>query len=315
MNSFGFIFSGQGSQNMHDALDVYSHLHYAKDVFSEIEDITEVPICDTIENELDKYIYDPHISSLLIFGYNTIIGNYISGKISPSAVAGYSIGQYSALYYAKSIEFETIVNLIHQRGLLLKKIINKNTCLVGIIGLASKTIKKKINQKDGVYITSYSSPSNHTIACKKKDLVDLIEGLEDLGAIKCTKINSSAAWHSPYVADVTKAFSQILEEVKILKPKYHFVDNTTGIVEKDPEVIRLNLVKHLTQPILWESSVRLINKFGITNFIEIGLGNHISQFVKFTNRKLKTYTTSPYLNLQSTKDKLTRLSKPLFLNE
>ena len=80
-----------------------------KKVFKDISDIVSIPICKIIEEDLENEIYKPHISSLLIFGFNNFI-RPIQEIINPRFVIGYSIGQYSALHFSKSIDFESTVS-------------------------------------------------------------------------------------------------------------------------------------------------------------------------------------------------------------
>lgn len=290
------MFAGQGAQTINELLSIYSKIETSKKVFKEISDIVSIPICKIIEEDLEKEIYKPHISSLLIFGFNLILLRQIQEIINPRFVIGYSIGQYSALHFSRSIDFESTVSLVNQRGRLLESITNTKTCLIGIIGLDSSKIKELINQEKNIFITSYSSPTNHTIACKQIHSKKIINKLNKLGALKCTIVKTSGAWHSPFVNRIVNDFETVIDKFTFSNPIFEFIDNSSAKSLNNNKDIKRGLVTHLNSPIKWFQTIEKVKQNNVTKFIEIGLGNHLSQFVKFSDRKLSTFTTTPFIN-------------------
>ena len=295
-----YVFPGQGAQKPGMINDILEESPNSVKLIDRASEITGIDLLDVISHGPVERLNDAHISGLSVFCTACVIYDLLPDKI-PFAVAGYSVGQYTALTCSGVISFEEGVSLVDKRGHLLKKAAEKSkSTLIGVAGLSLPKLKNLINNIDETYITAYSSPTNHTVSCKKSSAEYVIESLINADAIHVQELAVEGGWHSPFVKEAADAFGKEIETVNFSSPACHYYDNYTGNKLTNIKRLAENLTKHIDHPLLWKQSIENMVVDGVDAFVEIGFGNNLSQFIKFTNRRIKSLQTTPLCKLGAT---------------
>ena len=303
--TFAFVFPGQGEQALGMGCDLMDVLPDSAAVLKEVGSIAGLPIGRLCREGPKEVLFDAHVSGLLVFAVSVAIEAELKKYVEPVAVAGYSVGQYAAMFSAGILDLESATRLVDQRGRILKRVAQENpACLIGVIGLTAEIVEEIVEKSEKVYVTSYSSPTNHSIACLPEDADRLVGEFVGGGALQAVKIPVAGGWHSPFVKDSVTEFRKMLAGLTLHSPKCAFYENVTGGHVSDPVKLKELLCLHLHKPIRWKEEVTAISKSHECAFIETGYGNQLSQFIKFANRRLKTFQTTPLQTFERTVETL-----------
>ena len=296
---FAFVFPGQGSQlkGMGESLLIdYPEVNKTLD---QISNFCTIDIRKLCLEDPDSNLKESVHSALAVFSISAIIFEVLEKNyVRPHVYAGYSVGYYSALYASGFITLKTACEILIFRAKLLKDSAKENPSgMIGIIGLNKNKIKNIIKDFNQVYIANENSPVNFTLSYQLEIKNELINSLEQANAMKIVEIPVEGGWHSPFMKNAAGIFSDYISKVKFLKSNRMIIDNFTAKrVEKISEFPSL-LTKHIYHPVKWEKCIHTLINYGCTEFIEVGYGDQLSKFIKYTNRKMNIHLTgdSPFL--------------------
>ncbi|MBF0120438.1 MAG: ACP S-malonyltransferase [Desulfobacterales bacterium] len=308
--SIVFIFPGQGEQKVgmgKDIYDAYPDKRYVFDNANEILNENFKDIC--FEGTYDDLV-DSRKSGIAVFLVSALIYEIMKeASIKPSGYAGYSLGQYSALYAAGSFPYDETLSLVNFRGKCLKAAsMEKETGMMGVIGLPEKIVEEIVQGVGNAYIANYNSPGNYSISYAKSIKDILFSEFKKADAMKVVDIPVAGGWHSPFMKSAADMFRPELLRQTIIMPNGDFVENFTAKQVTSVEQLKDNLYYHIYGPVRWYQSVRKLIEMGKTTFVEIGFGNQLSKFIKFTSRKVNVFSTGSIREIEQT---ISSLSKEL----
>jgi [acyl-carrier-protein] S-malonyltransferase len=300
MSKAAFLFSGQGAQYAGMGVNLY-HYPSGKETFQEAYDVLGMDIthicCDADDSELaDTEITQPAIVTCDIAAFR-ILGKDLQTSLPavPSAVAGLSVGEYSALVASEAITFADALRLVRERGRLMAEAAAANPgMMVAILGLDG-TVVESLCQEAGslgiVQPANYNCPSQFVISGEEKAVQQAVELAQKAGAKKCVTLKVSGAFHSPLMKPAELGLRKALSNIKLSKPKIPFIANVTGDYVEEPEKIREMLALQLSSPIQWEASMRRMVDDGITTFVEVGPGKVLAGLMRRIYREAKISST------------------------
>ena len=205
--------------------------------------------------------------------------------IAPNAVAGHSLGEYSALVAAGVLEFADALRLVHARASLMAEAgETQQGTMAAILGMDTAQLQHLCDSAEGVVnIANYNCPGQLVIS-GEIDAVNHVVSLAkaEIGERRCRLLPVSGAFHSPLMAPAQQQFGFALDSVTLSPPQVDIVMNVTGEFVRDANDIRHLLFQQITQPVQWEKTLRTIEKTGITHFVEVGPGKVLSGLVKRT---------------------------------
>ncbi len=289
----GFLFAGQGSQFVGMGKDFYENFDFAKEMFNKADDI--VPDLKKVCFEgPDEVLKETRYTQPGIFVVSAIIDKILKDEkgIKPDAVAGFSLGEYSALYSAGCFDFETGLRLVSIRGEAMSKAGEKNSgAMAAIIGLSDEVVEevcKDITAKgETVVPVNYNCDGQLVISGTEKGVKESVEILKEKGAKRAVVLKVSGAFHSPLMEPAVDILKEAIEKSDIKVPSIPLYMNATSEKVLDVEKIKELMLKQLISPVLWKQSVRNMIKDGIEEFIELGPGRVLSGFMRNIDRNVK----------------------------
>jgi [acyl-carrier-protein] S-malonyltransferase len=294
VKNYAFVFTGQGSQWVGMGKKVYENNQNFKKIFDKCEEILNFPLkklCFEGPIEaLTKTVYaQPAILSFSI-GIFEIVKEKIKEK--PLCAFGHSLGEFIALYAAKALSFEDVLEIVKERGRLMNEAGEKFPgSMAAVIGMNKEEVEEIIKEKGFKFcvIANYNSPSQIVISGKKDEVDETVKEIKEKKKGKVIPLVVSAAFHSPLMDEPAKIFSNYLVNKDFKKPDFPIIQNATGSVETDPEIIKKNVMKQLNSPVLFTKCVEKAWEIGVRNFIEIGPKEILTKLIKETIKEAEVF--------------------------
>jgi [acyl-carrier-protein] S-malonyltransferase len=197
--------------------------------------------------------------------------------VAPWAVAGHSLGEYSALVAAKSMTLEDAVKAVRERGRLMYEAgLERPGTMAAVIGLSESDLEqilKEVKPTGVVQIANLNTPSQLVISGE----VDAVKSAMDLagtrGARRVIELKVSGAFHSELLESARAKLEPVLKGTAIEPPQAIFVSNVTGAAVEEPEQIRENLIMQLVKPVRWVECMKALINRRASLFVEVGPGN------------------------------------------
>ena len=286
MTQLAFIFPGQGSQQVGMGAELAQNYPIADATFEEADAALgrglkqlcfEGPEADLKETENTQLaILTCSVAALRVLQAH---------NITPNAVAGHSLGEYSALVAAEALDFSDALRLVHARASFMAEAgKTQQGTMAAILGMETERLQTLCETADGIVnIANYNCPGQLVIS-GEVDAVDHVVSLAkaEIGERRCRSLPVSGAFHSPLMAPAQQKFKSVLDSVPLHSPQIDIVMNVTGKSATDADNIRELLSQQITQPVQWEKTLHTIKHTGITHFVEVGPGKVLSGLVKRT---------------------------------
>jgi [acyl-carrier-protein] S-malonyltransferase len=198
------------------------------------------------------------------------------------AVAGHSLGEYSALVAAGSLTPTAAIQLVRQRGVLMAAATSGG--MAAVIGLDDERIDhicRSVSTPDAaVVVANYNSPGQTVISGAVSALEAAGEALKAAGAKRVIPLKVSAAFHSPLMHDAAQALAAHVARTTIMAPVIPVISNITAQPLTTPAAIASELPAQVESAVRWVSTIQYLVADGVTHFVEIGAGNVLSGLIK-----------------------------------
>ena len=306
MPKLAFVFPGQGSQEVGMGKDLIKNYKEANELFNEAnialkdEGFDLKTLCmEGPEEELTKTINaQPVMLTMSIILYKLLQKN----NINPDIVAGHSLGEYSALVAASSIEFKDAVKLVRKRGQYMQTATPFGIgSMAAIISLKKDKIEELINKvsKFGtIEIANYNSPYQIVVSGKSEAIEKLLILGEKEEEMNIVPLKVSAPFHSSLMRKAKENLACYIENINIQDPQIPVICNVMADYVKTKEEIKNALIEQVTHPIKWVEIIKRINSEGIDYFVEVGPGNVLKKLIKQILPKAKVYNVCDSITLE-----------------
>jgi len=288
-----WLFPGQASQYVGMGKDIFDHTDLGKHYFECANDIMECDIQSIIFNGPKEKLKQTQYTQPAIYIVSVILGELLKEKgFTPNAVAGHSLGEYSALAVANAFDFETGLSLVKVRAESMAKAgVTQEGAMAAIIGIEDKTISELCSDYSGngvVVAANYNSPGQVVISGSPEAVESVMDSAKASGARMTVQLNVSGAFHSPLMAPAREALADSLDSFEISDSLFPVFTNVDAEPITKGHEIKDSLIRQLENPVLWSKSILSMKDYGIESFTEVGPGKILQGLNKRIDRKIAT---------------------------
>lgn len=293
--SLFFVFPGQGSQTVGMGKDVYLNYPAAKDVFEQANGVLNFDLAklcfDGPESELNL---TNNTQPALLTTSMAILTVLQEHGCYPQAVAGHSLGEYTALVCAGALSFTDAVRLVQLRGQYMQEAATKvSGGMAAILGLDNDTVADLCAQVTAtghlVDAVNYNCPGQVVIAGTEKGLQKAMELAKKMGVRRCVPLAVSGPFHSSFMRAAGEKLAVALKDVTITQPKTPILSNVNADYIEKPADIKLKLVEQVYSPVRWDGIVRRVAGDGYTKAVEVGPGRVLSGLIRKITKNIDTF--------------------------
>ena len=230
------------------------------------------------------------------------------------ATAGLSLGEYSALVFAGSLDFEDALGIVKLRGEYMQEacIATKGT-MASVLGLLAEAVEKVVGECRAagcrVGVANYNSPDQTVISGTVEAVADATARLVEAGARRVIPLKVAGAFHSPLMASATEKLAPFLRKIPIEEPEVPFYSNVTGARVEDPEAIRQGLIDQLESPVRWKQIMGALVEGGLKCAYEIGPGRVLQGLLRNIEKGVEVISAGTKVDLEKLKDLSPQLSR------
>ncbi|MBR0335297.1 MAG: ACP S-malonyltransferase, partial [Alistipes sp.] len=198
------------------------------------------------------------------------------------AVAGHSLGEFSALVACGALDFEDALRLVAARAEAMQSacISNPGT-MAAVLALDNSTIEEVCSKTHGVVVAAnYNCPGQTVISGSVEAVTAACEALKAAGARRCMTLAVGGAFHSPLMEQARQSLAEAISQTAFRAPHCPIYQNVDAQPYTDPERIKQNLILQLTSPVRWSQTIERMVNDGVTTFTEIGTGTVLQGLIR-----------------------------------
>ena len=289
-----FLFPGQGSQIVGMGFDLYENTAIGKSLFEQSNNILGYDIQSIIFKGPEEILKQTRYTQPALFIVSSILVRLIAEKgITPDAVAGHSLGEYTALATANVFNFETALNLVKLRAESMA-MAGQNTSgtMAAILGLADNAVESVClavsTETEPVVAANYNSPGQCVISGSISAVRKAMGKATSEGAKRAVELNVSGAFHSPLMTPAREPLEAKLNTTILNDAHIPVYSNVNAKPVTDSGQIKENLLNQLESPVRWSQSIQAMARDGIEQFVEVGPGRVLQGLNRRINRDLKS---------------------------
>jgi len=310
MTSFAYIFPGQGSQSVGMMNAWEDHQPVVTEVFDEASDALGYDLWALVSKGPEARLNQTEMTqpAMLCAGVASWrIASVQAGMPQAAMMAGHSLGEYSALVCADSLEFTSAVKLVAHRGQLMQSAVAAGKgSMAAIIGLADEDVLRACAAiTDGVVeAVNFNAPGQVVIAGETTAVEAAMEQAKELGAKRALPLPVSVPSHCSLMKEAARQLAEELETLSIKMPRTPIVHNQSASIATSVDEIRERLQLQLYQPVKWVASVELMHARGITTLIECGPGKVLTGLARRIDKSLQAFAVFDADSLDNTQQSI-----------
>ncbi len=294
---FAVMFPGQGSQTIGMAKEFYDRYSLVKNIFKKADEVLEFPISKLIlEGPSDQLnITENTQPSIFLVSYSifSVVKSEFNIDLNKAKYfAGHSLGEYSALTAANSIDFENAIRLLKKRGRSMQLAVPFGKgAMIAILGQEIKDIEKILLNigVENCQIANDNCPGQIVVSGTLSEINKLIDTLKKL-SIKNIKLPVSAPFHCKLMKTSTEIMKKEINNTKFNTPSPKIISNVNALEQDNIDTIKNLLIEQIESTVKWRESVQYMIKNGVKKFIEIGPGKVLTGLVKRIDKNVESYS-------------------------
>ncbi len=311
MPAFAFVFPGQGSQSV-GMLDAWGDHPAVKRTLAEASEALGEDIAQLIHAGPKEALElttntQPVMLTAAMACYNAWRAE---GGAEPAAVAGHSLGEYSALVAAGALTLADALPLVRFRAQAMQQAVPVGTgAMAAILGLDAAVVRDgcaaaAAESGQAVEPANFNDPKQTVIAGTKAGVDLACEKLKAAGAKRALLLPVSAPFHSSLMKPAAEALREKLAGVKLQPPRIPVVNNIDVAVQGDPAAIRDALYRQAFGPVRWVEVTQALKARGLVHIVECGPGKVLAGLVKRVDGELQTTTILDPASLKAAQEML-----------
>ena len=277
-----FVFPGQGSQVPGMGRELYESSEIAKQMFEQANEILGFRITDIMFSGTAEQLRRTDVTQPAVFLHSVVLAKVLG--IIPDAVAGHSLGEFSALVAAGAISFEQGLKLVAKRATAMQRACcEQEGTMAAVVTTDEATVERICRDTEGIVVAAnYNCPGQVVISGQVDAVKAACEALKSAGVRRALPLPVGGAFHSPLMERARVELEQAISESDFTTPRCPIYQNIDAKPYTVPEQIKVNLIAQLTSPVLWRQSVEQMVADGAKSFTEVGCGTVLQGLISRT---------------------------------
>lgn len=281
----GFVFPGQGSQSVGMGKAFFEAYPDIRRIYQEASDILGYDVAALcFEGPAERLNLTEFTQPALLTASLAALRLLEQPGQTPTAVAGHSLGEYSALVAAGGLEFGAAVSLVQKRGRYMAEAVAPGTgMVVALLGLPGEEVGDvcaRASESGVVAAANFNSPGQVVIAGEKAAVERAIKLAKEKGCRKAVPLPVSVPVHTPLMNSAAERLAVDMERTTWSELSIPLVNNVDAKAIRSAADVRDSLVRQLPSSVRWEESVKVMYDMGIRLFVEVGPGTVLSGLIK-----------------------------------
>ncbi len=287
-----YVFPGQGSQFEGMGKDLYDSNPQARELFEQANEILGWRITDVMFSGTKEDLTQTKVTQPAVFLESIIRAKVAGDSFQPDAVAGHSLGEFSALAAAGALSFADALRLVSQRAFAMQKACEMTeSTMAAVLGMEDALVEQICaGITDEIVVpANYNSPGQLVISGSKNGIETAVVKLQEAGARRVVVLAVGGAFHSPLMQPAQDELARAIDATLFNTPSCPVYQNVHAQPVTDPATIRQNLIAQLTAPVRWTQTIENMLADGITEFVEVGgSGGVLRGLIRKINRDAVT---------------------------
>jgi len=307
---YSIVFPGQGSQSLGMLSDLRSNFSVVNEIFQEASDAINVDLWKIInEDQALLNLTENTQPVMLAAGYATYKVLASEVNLTPTSIAGHSLGEYTALVASGSLGFFEAVQLVRKRAELMQAAVPRGSgSMAAILGLDDVKIIEICsiaNEIGIVEAVNFNSPGQVVIAGEKKAVAHACDLMKEAGAKRALVLPVSVPSHCSLMKNAAMEYKYSVDNINFQMGSEKVLHNIDADYSSNIDEIKLKLVEQLHKPVLWTSIVQKMKESGVEKLIEAGPGKVLAGL---TRRIDKSLTGSAIIDTTSLRASIEEIS-------
>jgi [acyl-carrier-protein] S-malonyltransferase len=285
--SVAFVFPGQGSQYVGMGRALIERYAVARDTLAEADEALGRNLTQVILEgpESDLRITWNTQPAILAASVACLRALRVAVDLSPVAVAGHSLGEYSALVAAGALGFADAVRAVEQRGRLMQEAVPLGTgAMAAVLGLDAQEVARICAgvSREGalVELANDNCPGQVVISGHTGAVEEAGQKARRSGAKRAMPLPVSAPFHCSLMRPAGEKLADVLEAIELSSPAFPVVANVDGLPYQASAEILDRLIRQVSQPVRWQDCVKTLGKMGVDRFVEVGPGKVLAGLIR-----------------------------------
>ncbi|MDM8534220.1 ACP S-malonyltransferase [Clostridiaceae bacterium HSG29] len=309
MRKIAFVFPGQGAQYLGMGKELTEKYNVADEIFNEASIALNQDMKKLVFDSSDEELRLTENTQPAILTTSIAILEVLKAEgINPHAVAGLSLGEYSALVASGAMEFKDAVKVVRQRGKFMQNEVPVGKgAMAAILSLDKQEVHKACENASHIGIVepaNYNCPGQIVIAGEKDAVKKATSLCKEYGAKKAILLPVSAPFHTTMLEGAGEKLNGILKSIEYNDFQIPVVANVDAKIIKKRDYVNDLLVKQVSSPVLWEDSINELIREGYNTFIEVGPGKSLGKFIKRVSKNVEILNVEDLKSLTKTIEKL-----------
>lgn len=290
-----WVFPGQGAQVVGMASDLVERFPVARETLAEADDALGFSLSQLMAEGPMETLTLTANTQPAVLAHSVAVVRILreAGIDEPIAVAGHSLGEYSALVAAGALSLSDALRAVHARGQFMQDAVPAGVgAMAAVIGLDAATVTSVCAQVSSdqslVCAANFNDPTQTVIAGHKVGVDAAMPALKEAGARRVLPLPVSAPFHCPLMAPVQPRLDDVLSEVSMGELSIPVVANVDAAANRDAHRIQGLLVEQVCAPVRWVDCVQTLSAQGADELLELGPGRAIAGMVRRINKELPT---------------------------
>lgn len=305
MSRLAVVFPGQGSQSVGMLADIAEQFPTVINTFAEASSVLGYDLWELVKRGPTEKLDQTENTQPAILSASYAIWRVIQehSPIKPDFIAGHSLGEYTALVAAKSLNFRDAIHLVEARSRYMQEAVpDAKGAMAAIIGIDNEKINEicqqaKTDPDEVIEIANFNSIGQTVIAGHRDAVVRAIDLAKQRQAKLAILIPVSVPSHCDLMKPAAEKLEKLLATIQFQPPEIPIISNTDVTPYTTVESIREGLIKQLYSPVRWVETIQYLVNANIKAIIECGPGKVLTGLNKRIDKSLELMCTSDITNL------------------